>query len=325
MARPHSNKARIAPLSGQRVVYAALAGNAAIAVTKFVAAGFSGSSAMLSEGVHSLVDTGNEILLLYGIRSSRRPADNAHPLGYGRELYFWSFLVAVMIFALGAVWSMVQGVMHLLHARALSHPYWTYAVLAISACFEGSSWYLALRQMRKGKGQESYIDAAQRSKDPSTFSVLFEDSAALAGLVLAGAGFTASYYARVRWADGAASMAIGLVLAATAWFLGRETKGLLVGEPAHPQLHDSIRVQAEADAAVCRVHDIVTMQLAPDQVAVALGAEFADALTVPQLEQRVSVLERRLRSRHPEIIALFIKPQTRPQLPAGRHLSASGV
>ncbi|NII09622.1 cation diffusion facilitator family transporter [Oleiagrimonas sp. C23AA] len=315
MARSHTKRPQAAPSSKQLVVYAALAGNAAIAITKFIAAGFSGSSAMLSEGVHSLIDTGNEGLLLYGMHRSKRPADGAHPLGYGREMYFWSFLVAVMIFALGALVSIYQGVQHLIHPDQLSDPYWTYGVLAASFVFEGTSWCLALREMGKIKGREGYVTAAQRSKDPSTFSVLFEDSAALLGLIVAAIGFTGGYYFQLRWADGAASIAIGLVLACTALFLGRETKALLIGEPAHPHVSDSVRTLAESDDAVQCVHDVMTMQLAPNQVAVALGAEFADQLTVPQVESHVVAIEKRLKHRHPEIVALFVKPQERAQLP----------
>ncbi|RVA22270.1 cation diffusion facilitator family transporter, partial [Mesorhizobium sp. M7D.F.Ca.US.004.03.1.1] len=216
----------------KRVIYAALAGNLAIAVTKFAAALFTGSSAMLSEGVHSLVDTGNGGVLLYGMRRAARPADRTHPLGHARELYFWSFIVALLVFALGAGVSFYEGVVHIMAPEPVANAEVTYIVLGLAFLFEGSSWWVALKEFRKQKGKEGWLQAVQSSKDPSVYTVLFEDSAALLGLIVAFAGILAADLLEMPELDGAASIGIGLILGATAIFLARESKGLLIGEPA---------------------------------------------------------------------------------------------
>ena len=296
--------------TSRRVLYVALAGNLAIAVTKFTAAAFTGSAAMLSEGVHSLVDTGNEVLLLYGSYRSQLPPDAEHPLGYGRELYFWSFVVAVLIFALGAVVSMYEGVDHIIHPEPIGNLGWAYGVLAVSALFEGASWSVALRDMRRRKGREGYIAAARRSKDPTTFTVLFEDSAALLGLLFAFVGIALAHGLDMPRFDGAASLAIGAVLAGTALFLGRESKALLIGERAHLHVDEEIRRVAENDPAVVGVNGVFSMQLGPHEVAVLLSAEFADALTLPDLEACIERIEERIRTARPEVSRVFVKPQT---------------
>jgi cation diffusion facilitator family transporter len=263
----------------QAVIYAALLGNLLVAATKFIAAGLTGSSAMLSEGVHSLVDTGNEMLLLYGLRRSRTPADLARPLGYGREVYFWNFIVALLVFALGAGVSLYQGIIHLRHPSPMDDPTVNYIVLALAFVFEGFSWWTALKALRATKGSLGYFEAMRQSKDPSTFTVLLEDSAALIGLVIAFAGIFASYvFARPEF-DGAASVGIALVLAVTAMFLARETKGLLVGESALPQVKASILRTAGNDPAVAHANGVLTVQIGPhDVMAGDRGtAEFEDA------------------------------------------------
>lgn len=292
------------------VIYAALAGNLLIAATKFVAAWFTGSSAMLSEGVHSLVDTGNGGLLLYGMHRASRPADRAHPFGHGREIYFWSFVVALLVFALGAGVSFYEGVIHILDPEEISNPTINFVVLGLSIVFEGSSWYVALREFRKTKGDLGYFEAVQISKDPSVFTVLFEDSAALLGLVIALAGVTGAHLLRMPELDGLASIGISLVLAGTAIFLARETKGLLMGEPASPEIQAKVLEIVQADPAVHKANGVLTVHLGPHQIVIGLSADFEDTLTAPEIEACVERIEANVRAAVPEITGVFIKPQT---------------
>jgi cation diffusion facilitator family transporter len=296
--------------SSKKVIYAALAGNLMIAVTKFAAAGWTGSSAMLSEGVHSLVDTGNEILLLYGLRRAAKPPDLTHPLGHGRELYFWTFIVSLLIFALGAGVSFYEGIVHVRNPVHVEDPTVNYVVLGLSLLFEGASWWVALKEFRRAKGRLGYFQAMRESKDPTTFTVLFEDSAALAGLLIALIGVAAAHHFDRPEFDGLASIGIGIVLAVTALVLARETKGLLIGEAAHPGVQASILALAQADPAVERANGVLTVHLAPHQVVAALSAEFADGLMTPDIEACVTRIEEKVKAAHPEITTLFIKPQS---------------
>jgi cation diffusion facilitator family transporter len=296
--------------SSRTVVYAALAGNVLVAVTKFVAAAVTGSSAMLSEGVHSLVDTLNEVLLLYGLRRARRGPDPVHPLGYGRELYFWSFIVALLLFALGAGVSIYQGVQRVIAPSPIENATVNYVVLGLSFVFEGCSWWVANRAFRQAKGELGYWEAVRRSKDPPSFMVLFEDTAALAGIAIAALGTFAAEALGLPLLDGVASILIGGVLALTATLLARESKGLLIGERADVRIGQAIEALAESEDGVVDAHGVFTVQLAPDQIVVALSLEFADDLRTPQIEAAVARLERRVRERHPQVIALFVKPQT---------------
>ncbi|MGN2244122.1 cation diffusion facilitator family transporter [Frateuria sp. GZRR35] len=304
------------------VVYAALAGNLAIAIAKFVAAALSGSSAMLSEGVHSLVDTSNELLLLYGMRQAARPPDAVHPFGHGRELYFWSFIVALLVFALGAGVSLFEGVNHLRHPEPMSDPLINYIVLGVSMVFEGTSWYLALREFRAAKGSMGYFEAFRKSKDPTTFTVLLEDSAALLGLLIALAGVVCARVFDMPELDGAASIGIAIVLAIAASLLARESKGLLIGEPAHPQLRESLLEIAANDPGVGRVNGVLTVQMGPHTVVAALSAEFEDELTTPQIEQCIHRIEKAVKSCHAEVTSLFVKPQTAETWRARQHAIA---
>lgn len=299
-----------AQTSSRKVIYAALIGNFLIAITKFVAAAWTGSSAMLSEGVHSLVDTGNELLLLYGLHRSAKPPDRAHPLGYGRELYFWTFIVALLIFGLGAGVSFYEGIIHIRRPEPVESPRVAYVVLALSMLFEGVSWWIALKEFRKAKGALGYFAAVRQSKDPTTFTVLFEDTAALAGLLIAFAGVAAAQYFELPELDGVASLGIGAVLAMTALVLARETKGLLIGEAAHIRLQEAVLAIAQDDPAVERANGVVTVHLAPNQVVAALSAEFSDELRTPDIEACVTRVETKIRQAHPEITTLFIKPQS---------------
>jgi cation diffusion facilitator family transporter len=297
--------------SGSRkAVWAALIGNLLVAATKGVAAAISGSSSMLSEAVHSLVDTGNEVLLLYGQNRAMRPPDAEHPFGYGRELYFWSFVVALLIFALGAGVSIYEGVIHILDPEPIRSPMINYIVLAFAFVFEGASWLISFRQFRAAGGEREIYETFRRSKDPPSFMVLFEDSAALLGIAIAAVGVFAATTFRMPILDGVASILIGLVLAGVAVLLARESKSLLIGEPAEPDLIDSIEREVTEVKGVVRVNGALTSYLSPDQMVLSLSIEFEDKLCVPELEEVVLELEKRIRARHPEVLSIFVKPQT---------------
>jgi cation diffusion facilitator family transporter len=291
-------------------VWAALAGNVLVAASKFAAAAVTGSAAMLSEAVHSLVDTVNEILLLYGIARSERPPDRVHPFGYGRELYFWSFVVALLIFALGAGVSAYEGVGRLLNPVPIERPAVIFIVLAASLLFEGGSWWVGMRAFRATQRNLGWWQAFRRSKDPPTFIVVFEDSAAILGICAAAAGTGAAVLTGdSRW-DGAASLLIAVILAAVAGLLARESKALLIGERADPRLSDAIMRTAAGIAGVCSANSIVTVQLAPRNVIATLSLDFYDHLRAPDIERAVVELEARIRAAHPEVSALFVKPQS---------------
>lgn len=292
------------------VVYAALAGNFAIAVVKFIAASITGSSSMQSEGVHSLVDSINQVLLLYGINRSQKPANANHPFGYGRELYFWAFIVALLVLAFGAGVSIYEGIQHIREPAAMEKPLVNYMVLGISAVFEGASWWVSMRSFRQQKGTMGWFEAFRQSKDPTTFTVLFEDSAALIGLALAALGTTASYYLNMPVMDGVASICIGLVLALSATLMARESKNLLLGETASKTLSTDIMRVAASQPGIQHVNGVLTEQLGPQQVLVLLSAEFRDDLTSNQIEECVNQLENTLRALHSDIEVLFVKPQT---------------
>jgi cation diffusion facilitator family transporter len=265
---------------------------------------------MLSEGVHSLVDTSNEILLLYGMRRAAKPRDASHPLGYGRELYFWSFIVALLIFAIGAGVSAYEGITHILNPEPIANPLINYIVIAASVALEGTTWRIALRKFGGEKGDVGYIRAIRNCKDPTTFTVLVEDSVALVGLAIAAAGIVSSQVFSMPELDGVASMGIGVLLAGTAFFLASESKDLLLGEPALPAVRAAIRTIASADKAIRHVNAVITTQLGPDQVLAALSAKFEDSLTTTDIEQCIERLEASIRQTHPEVTALFVKPQS---------------
>jgi cation diffusion facilitator family transporter len=297
-------------LTSKHVVYAALAANLLIAAAKAAAAFWTGSSAMMSEALHSLVDSLNEVLLLYGQhRASRRP-DPEHPLGHGRELYFWSFIVALLIFAVGSGVSLFQGVEQLIDPHPIENAWINYAVLAFALVFEGTSWAISLKQFHRHRGRLTFYEAFRRSKDPPSFMVLFEDSAALLGIAIAAVGTFAATHLQKPEFDGVASLLIGLVLGGVAILLARESKSLLIGESASSELTRSVTEIAAKNPAVLRVNGMLTAQLAPDQIVVALSLEFRDDLRVPELEEQVIEIENSIRRQHSEVTALFIKPQT---------------
>ncbi|MFW1754681.1 cation diffusion facilitator family transporter [Acinetobacter wanghuae] len=297
--------------SNKVVVYAALFGNLAIAMVKFVAAYITNSSAMLSEAIHSVVDTLNEILLLYGMKKSQQPADATHPFGYGRELYFWAFIVALMVFALGAIASIYQGIQHIIKPEEILNPTINYIVLIIAILVEGTSWFVALKAFKRTKGKQGYFEAFRRSKDPTTFTVLFEDTAALLGLFIALIGIFLAHRLNIPELDGVASVLIGIVLAVSAVLLARETKGLLLGETADPKLRENVLLIAQQDAAVFSANGVLTEQIGAHQVIASLSLEFKDNLTSDEIEACVNRIEAEIRQVHPEIVTLFVKPQTK--------------
>ena len=296
--------------SSTQVIYAALVGNLLVAFTKAGAAAWTGSASMLSEAVHSFVDIGNQVLLLYGMRRAKLQADPDHPIGYGRELYFWSFIVALLVFALGAVVSIYHGILHVRNPEPIHDAFVNYVVLALAFVFEGASWIVAWRHFKTIKGTLGYYAAFRGSKDPPSFVGLFEDSAALIGIVIAAFGTFAATRLGMPALDGVASILIGVVLAGTAGLLARESKSLLIGERADRKLSDSLSRIAEDASPTSKVNGVLTVQLAPDQILAALSLEFKDSLCVPEIEAAVVEIERRIRAAHPEIVTFFVKPQT---------------
>jgi len=311
--------------SSKLVVMAALAGNLLVALTKFGAAAWTGSSAMLSEAVHSLVDTINQVLLLYGMHRANKPPDDQHPLGHGRELYFWSFIVALLMFTIGAGVTLVEGISHLRHPEEIVDPKVNYVVLALSMLFEGSTLFIAIKEFRKAVGNDGYYKAVRHSKDPPAFIVLFEDSAALAGLVIAFVGTFLADTLAMPILDGVASIGISVLLALTALMLARESKDLLIGEPASPRIRDSIIAIATGLSNIERANVIFTVHLAPDQIVAALSLEFADKLTTTDIEDIMLTLDRAIHERHPDIVAVFVKPQTMGTFQSRRRLLARAV
>ncbi|MGE5649702.1 MAG: cation diffusion facilitator family transporter [Bacillota bacterium] len=289
------------------VVYGAIAGNIAIATTKFIVAGITGSAAMLSEAVHSTVDTGDGVLLLIGLHRSRRPPDPEHPFGYGKELYFWSLIVAVLIFGVGGGISAYEGVLHIMHPEPLHDPTWNYVVLGSAALFEGASFAIAVRAVLKNKGDQPFLKALHVSKDPSTFTVVAEDSAALIGLLLAALGVWSSHHFGMPELDGAASIAIGLLLAGVAVLLIHESRSLLVGEGVDLDMAREIRRMAQSDPAVASVAHPLTMYFGPDEVLLTLDVKFRNGVSGGDIAIAVNRIERAIRERFRSIKRIYIE------------------
>lgn len=295
----------------KKVIYAALAGNGLIAITKFFAASITGSSAMLSEGIHSLVDTGNQGLLLYGMKRSAKPADKEHPFGYGAELYFWAFVVAILIFAIGSGISLYEGIKKVLDPHVISDPSINYIVLALAMVFEGVAWWIAYKEFAAIKGNRSLFEAVRQSKDPTVFTVLFEDTAAMAGLIVAFAGIFLAQYLAIPELDGVASILIGVILGITAVLLAVETKGLLIGEAAAPELAAWVSEQVAAAEGVDRLNEIRTLHRGPRDVLLAVSIDFKNNLTVGKVENIIYKLELAIKERFPEIKRLYIEVQNK--------------
>lgn len=301
----------MAASGSKKVIYAALIGNVAIAATKFIAAAITGSSAMLSEGIHSLVDTGNQVLLLYGMKRAQKPADEKFPFGHGKEIYFWSFVVAILVFALGSGISIYEGIHHILHPKPLESPNIAYIVLLLSIVFEGVAWTIALKEFNRSRGKLSYVEAVNQGKNPALFVVLFEDSAAILGLIVALVGIVVSQATGILWFDGLASVIIGLILGGTAGWLAYETKGLLIGEAADPEVTAGIRELVLSVDNIEYAQEVLTMHMGPEFILVTVNADFDDNARAGEVEKAIAELDRRIKDQYPEVKRVFIEAESR--------------
>ena len=299
-AEPHNN----------RTLWIAFGANLGIAVSKFVAAAITGSSAMLTEGVHSVVDSTNQLLLLWGRKASRRPADEYHPFGYGRELYFWSFVVAVLVFALGAGVSVYEGILHIAEPEPAVSPIIAYGVLFVAFLLEGGSTWEAFKEFKEAKGKLGWIKAIQQSKDPTGFIVLLENGAAMFGIIAAAVGLGVSQFTGDPRYDGAASIVIGAILGITAFFLAYESKALLIGEAADPEIVTALRDMVEAKRGVTAVGEILTVHSAPDEITAMLSVDFDDHISAREVERIVCEIEEEATDRMPVVHRLYIRPRS---------------
>ncbi len=295
--------------SSKIAIYAAMAGNGLIALTKFFAAAYTGSSAMFSEAIHSVVDTGNQILLLYGIKKAQKPPDKSHPFGYGMEVYFWSFVVAILLFGLGAGISIYEGISKIQNPHPVKDPMINYIVIAFAVIFETIAFSVAYRELRKSKGSMGMVEAIRTSKDPTIFTVLFEDFAALVGLLVAGTAIYIGDTFDLPILDGIASVMIGLILAITASLLAYECKGLLCGEAANEQIVAEIENIIKSETDVLHINEILTMHLGPHDILLNISLDFKDAMSSGNVEATISELERNIKSKYPEIKRVFIEAQ----------------
>ena len=297
---PHNN----------RTLWIAFAANMGIAVSKFVAAAITGSSAMLTEGVHSVVDSSNQLLLLWGRKASRRPADKAHPFGYGREIYFWSFVVAVLVFALGAGVSIYEGIIHIANPEPAVSPIIAYGVLLVAFLLEGGSTLEAFKDFKEAKGKLNWIQAIILSKDPPGFIVLLENGAAMVGILAAAIGLGLSQVTGDPRYDGMASIVIGCILGLTAALLAYESKALLIGEAADPELVAAIHEMVERRDGVTSVGEVLTVHSAPDQITAMLSVDFEDHISARDVERLVCDIERECEEKYPIVRRLFIRPRS---------------
>ena len=299
--------------SSRRVVLAALAGNGAIALAKFAAAGISGSTAMLTEAIHSLVDTADQVLLLVGQTRGERPADATHPLGYGMEVYFWSFVVALMVFLVGGVLSMYEGMRQILNPIPVISPWISLTVLAVAAGFEGTSFRIAYREYRRVvRGRPTRLWAfIKASKDPTLFAVLLEDSAALMGIGLAATGVIASGFFHITWADGAASVAVGLLLIGVAWVLANETRSLIAGEAVAPIVMERLKEALSRVDCITDLEDVATLHLGPGAILVALTLAFRRDSTTDMIEDAIREITQALQNADGRIAYVYVRPSDR--------------
>ncbi len=296
--------------SSKKVIYAALIGNGLISATKFWAAAYTGSSTMFSEAIHSLVDTGNQWLLLYGLKSSKKPADESHPFGYGMEVYFWSFVVAILIFGLGAGISIYEGIAKIQSPSPISDPMINYIVIGIAIVFEGAALGVAIKEFRKVKGDRGWMQAVRRSKDPAVFTVLFEDTAALLGLVIAGVCIYLSELLHLPILDGIGSVLIGLILAATASLLAFECKGLLIGEAVNKDVQREIREIILSEPKILHINEVLTLHFGPKDVLLTISLDFVDKVSSEDIEQSISSMELQIKERFEQIRRVFIEVQS---------------
>lgn len=299
----------MAAANSKKVIFAALFGNGLIAITKFAASMYTGSSAMLSEAIHSVVDTGNQGLLLYGMKKSKKPADEAHPFGYGMELYFWSFVVAILIFAVGSGIAFYEGVHKVMNPEPVSSVFINYIVLGAAIIFEGVAWYIAFKEFNKTRGSRGYLKAVQMSKDPAIFTVLFEDTAAMLGLIVAFIGIFLSDYLNMPILDGFVSIVIAIILAVTACFLAYESKGLLIGEGASKETVQGIREMVNNHKQVNAIDEVLTMHLGPQDILLTLSIDFHDDLKAHEVEDIIAQMDKDIKEKFPAIKRIFIEAE----------------
>jgi cation diffusion facilitator family transporter len=289
-------------------IYGALIANSGIAAMKFTAAVFTGSSAMVSEGIHSVVDTGNQLLLLLGISRSKRPADKSHPFGHGKELYFWTLIVSILIFGVGGGMSVYEGIIHLHNPEPLEDPFWNYVVLGLAAVFEGIVFIIAIRSLNKqNPSKAGFWKKLNASKDPTLFVVIYEDGAALAGLFLAFAGIFLGHYFQNPVLDGIASILIGVVLGVVAIILVLGSRDLLVGESASSKLLNGVYNLVNSDPGVYSLNPPLTMQLAPWDVLLTLDVQFRKEISGDELVKTVHRIEATIKKEFPEIKQIYIE------------------
>jgi len=295
--------------SSKKAIFAALIGNSLIAVTKFAAAIHTGSTAMMSEGIHSLVDTGNQVLLLWGIRSANRPASPEFPFGHGKEIYFWSFVVAMLIFALGGTVSVYKGWQHLSHPTSINNIAINYAVLGFAVVFEAAALWVAFKEFNLSRGSRGIIKAIVKGKDPTLFVVVFEDSAALVGLLVALIGLVLYQITGNPVYDALASIGIGVVLILTALILAIESKSLLIGESADPKIVADIAATLNIDERVLTVNEVATLHMGPEFIVVTVSVDFIDALSARKVEKAVTQLTRSIKAVDPRVKRVFIEAE----------------
>ncbi len=290
-------------------IYSALASDILIATTKFIAGSYTNSSSMISEGIHSLVDTSNQLLLLYGLKRSRKPPDKRRPFGYGKELYFWSFIVSILIFGLGGGLSIYQGVIHILHPKPLGDPFWNYIVLAFSFFFDGLSFVIALKEFNKARGNMSFWKAIVRSKDPSSFLVLFEDGAAVLGLLIVFVLILLSHFLNMPVLDGVASLLVGLLLVFVSMILARESRSLLMGEGIAPETQKKIKAMVEKDEAVIKVSNILSTYQSPEEVILMLLIQFKHDLDTDEITNAIERIRNAIKEKFTLVEFVLIQPQ----------------
>ena len=295
--------------SSKKAIFAALIGNSLIAVTKFAAAIHTGSAAMMSEGIHSLVDTGNQVLLLWGIRASNRPASPEFPFGHGKEIYFWCFIVAMLIFALGGTVSIYKGWQHLSHPTSINNIAINYAVLGFAVVFETAALWVAFKEFNLSRGSRGIIKAIVKGKDPTLFVVVFEDSAALLGLLVAMAGLVAYQITGNPVYDALASIGIGLVLILTAFILAIESKSLLIGESANPEIVNGIRAILDIDDRILAVNEVATLHMGPEFIVVTVSVDFVDTLSAGEVEKAVTQLNGSIKAVDERVKRVFIEAE----------------
>ena len=293
-----------------RVVVVAFIGNGLIAISKLAAAAYTGSSAMFAEGIHSVVDSGNQLLLLFGMKRATRPADRRHPFGYGKEVYFWSFVVAILLFSIGSGVSLYHGIEKMLHPHPIENPTVNFVVIGMALIFEGYALHAAVTEVNRRRGDQSMLRYIRRSKDAPLVVVLLEDAGAMLGLIIAGLALLGVMLLDMPILDGLASVLIGILLGVAAITLAIETKGLLIGEAAEPEVQDGIAELVRADASVLAINEVLTMHMGPEDIFCALSVDFRDDVTSVDVETSISALEARIKESFPQVKRVFIEAQS---------------